>query len=402
MTGTTPAGRLAPEWTLARALGPGVVWVSRHSPSVKGFFPMEPGRSDFMSGHHLPLAGGAPVVACAGVTTPDALAFLRHAGVPTEAEVHAYRTVAEYLDVLRRLVSAGFRISSQRWHPESEIPASASLSPPSLSSDLNDKGRLAHWVPSGWFPPRRVMGVADLPPGAELLSEGPVVLKVSTPVSCGGGYGVWICRAEADVERARAAMAGQPRVVVEKHLRIRRTVCVHSVIAPDGSVHLAGTAEEIVDAAGHWQGNWLDAEGDRVPASVLETVRKVLEKASAAGYRGMAGIDTAYPEDGPPLLLDLNFRINGSAAAAWFRASIARTRGARAIRCRNYSFDGGFRGLLDRLEPAVERGALIPLCLYDPAACEMGGLSRANVLLAGSSRESVSEEDGRLRASGLG
>jgi hypothetical protein len=362
---------------------------------------MEPGRSDFMTGNHLPLAGGAPIVACVGVLTPDALAFLRRAGVPTEADVHVYRTVAEYLEVLRRLVSAGFRISSQRRHPESEIPSEASLCPPSLVSDLNDKGRMADWVPTGWLPPRRVMDVADLPPAAELLSGGPVVLKVSTPISCGGGYGVWICRGEADVERARAALAGHPRVVVETYLRIRRTVCVHSVVFPDGTVQLAGTAEEIVDEAGHWQGNWLDAEGDRVPASVLEAVRGVVEKASAAGYRGMAGIDTAYPEDGPPLLLDLNFRINGSTAAAWFRASIGRTRGARVIRCGSYSFGGGFRGLLDRLGPAIDRGALVPLCLYDPAACEMGGLSRANVLLAGDSRESVSEEDLRLRSSGL-
>lgn len=401
MTPETPAGRLVPDWTLARALGPGVVWVARHSPTVRGLFPNDPGRSDFMSGNQIPLAGGAPLVACVAAMTPDVLAVLRDAGVPTEAELHPYRTVSEYPEVLRRLIAAGFRISSQRRHPESEIPASASLAPPSLVSDLNDKGRMDRWVPPEWLPPRRVMNLEELPGAEGLLSGGPVVLKASTPISCGGGYGVWICREHADVERARAALAGQPRVVAEKHLRLRRTVCVHAVIAPGGAVHLAGTAEEIVDAAGHWQGNWLDAEGDRVPAAVLDAVRGVMEKASAAGYRGLAGIDVAFPEDGPPLLLDLNFRINGSAAAAWFRGSLERTRGARVIRCRGFSFDGGFREFLDRLRPAIDGGSLVPLGLYDPSAWEMGGLARANVLLVGPSRESIREEERRLLSTGL-
>jgi hypothetical protein len=49
----------------------------------------------------------------------------------------------------------------------------------------------------------------------------------------------------------------------------------------------------------------------------------------------------------------------------------------------------------------MERGALIPLGLYDPAACAAGGLARLNGILAGPSREAVREEERRLAAQGL-
>ena len=49
----------------------------------------------------------------------------------------------------------------------------------------------------------------------------------------------------------------------------------------------------------------------------------------------------------------------------------------------------------------MERTALIPLCLYDPAACAAGGLPRLHGILTGPSREAVREEERRLAAEGL-
>jgi hypothetical protein len=87
----------------------------------------------------------------------------------------------------------------------------------------------------------------------------------------------------------------------------------------------------------------------------------------------MAGIDVAFPEDGPPRVLDLNFRVNGSTAAAWLRGSIERREGVESMRLRSWACERGFRDLLRIARRAMERRTLIPLCLYDPATWSVGG-----------------------------
>lgn len=57
--------------------------------------------------------------------------------------------------------------------------------------------------------------------------------------------------------------------------------------------------------------------------------------------------------------------------------------------------------MLRVVRAAVGRGTLIPLSVYDPDACEMGGRARVGGLLLGASRAEVLEEDRRLAAEGL-
>jgi hypothetical protein len=397
-----PSARLAPSLTLVDLFGPGVVYVSRRSPNLHGWAPTAPGYVDYQAGNQLTIAGQIPYVASAGVVTPRALALLADAGLPVEADLHVYRSSSEYLDLLRRLSARGLRHATQRPHPEEEIPPAASLIHPDLQRNLNDKGRMADVVPAAWLPPRRLLEVSRLPSAEDLLAGGePVVLKAATPLPSGGGHCVWICRTPADVEVARAALLRERLVVVEEFLRIRRSVCVHAVVLPDGTARVSGVAEEVCGADGRWLGNWLDAEADALPAEVLDVVLQIVRAAAARGYRGIAGIDVAFPENGPPRVLDLNFRVNGSTTAAWLRDGVQRERGLGSMRLRGWACQRGFNELLRIARAAMERGALVPLCLYDPAVCEAGGLSRLHGILTGPSREAVREEERRLSAEGL-
>jgi hypothetical protein len=228
----------------------------------------------------------------------------------------------------------------------------------------------------------------------------PVVLKAATELPNGGGHGVWICRTAEAVERARDALAAERRVVVEEFLHLVRSVCVHAVVYPDGSSAVIGVAEEVC-RDGRWLGNWHDPLGDNVPPSVLDIVAGIVTSAAALGYRGIVGIDVALLEDGPPRVLDLNFRVNGSTAGAWLRASIGPARGMSTIRGRTWMGRHGFAAMLRVVRAAVDRGTLIPLSLYDPDACEMGGAARVGGLLLGKSRAEVQEEERRLAAEGL-
>ena len=363
--------------------------------------PPAAGHVDFQTGLQLGVAGGVPFVACAATVTPEARAVYAEAGLPVNATLHVYRSTREYLELLARLTRQGLRLASQRVHPDEEIPPGTALVAPSLLRNLNDKGWMAEIVPREWLPARRTITVAELPAGRSLVAPGrPVVLKAATELPSGGGHGVWICRRAEDVERARAALAAEPRVVVEEFLDIVRSVCVHAVVYPDGSSALIGVAEEVC-REGRWLGNWHDALGDNVPQSVLDVVAGIVASASIQGYRGIVGIDVALLEDGPPRVLDLNFRVNGSTAGAWLRASIEQARGRSTIRGRTWTGRHGFAAMLRVVRAAVDRGTLIPLSLYDPDACEMGGAARVGGLLFGGSRAEVQEEERRLAADGM-
>jgi hypothetical protein len=396
---TPPA--LTPHPTLADVLGPGVAYVPRRSPNLHGWSPPAAGHIDFQTGLQLGVAGGVPYVVCAATVTAESLAVYAEAGVPVTTTLHVYRSSREYLELLSRLTGQGLHLASQRVHPDEEIPPGASFVAPSLLRSLNDKGRMEGIVPPEWLPSRRTITVAELPAGLSLVAHGrPVVLKAATELPSGGGHGVWICRTAEAVERARAALATERRVVVEEFLEIARSVCVHAVVYPDGSSALIGVAEEVC-RAGRWLGNWHDALSDNVPQSVLDVVAGIVASASTLGYRGIVGIDVALLEDGPPRVLDLNFRVNGSTAGAWLRASIEPTRGMSTIRGRTWTGRHGFAAMLRVVRAAVGRGTLIPLSLYDPGACEMGGAARVGGLLLGGSRAEVEEEERRLAAEGL-
>jgi hypothetical protein len=286
-------------------------------------------------------------------------------------------------------------------HRDDEIPPAASHAAPDLLRRFNDKGRMEDLVPADWLPRRRTIPVAALPHAEGLLAEDQrVVLKAASERPSGGGHGVWICRTEAEIEAARQALTVEPRVVIEEFLDIAMSVCVHGVVYPDGSSELCGGAEEIV-RDGHWLGNWHDAEGDQVPEAVLAAVSAIVARSALLGYRGIVGIDVALLEDGTWRILDLNFRVNGSTAGTWLRASLERTRGARVLKGRSWIGRHGFDAMVPAVRAAVRRGTLVPLGLYDPDACSMGGFARIGGLLLGASRDDVREEEARLLREGL-
>jgi hypothetical protein len=391
---------MRPIITLAELFGPDVVYVPRRSPSLHGWSPMAPGFVDFQTGHQLPVAGGIPYVACAGVATPDIRAMYAHAGLPLEAELHLYRTASDYLELISRFRAARMRLAVQRVHPAAEVPDALGVVPLRLQQDLNDKGRMADFVPSNWLPARSVVEVKNLPPSSDLVGAGdPIVLKAASRVPNGGGHCVWICRTADDVECARRALAVESLVVVEEFLKLRRTVCVHAIVLADGTVCVAGMAEEVSDGA-RYLGNWLDREADAVPREAIDMVERIVGTAACRGYRGIVGIDLAFLDDGSLKVLDLNFRVNGSTAAVWLRDGPGAGRPAACMRLRGWTAAEPDT-LCRAARRAIDRGVLVPLGAYDPTACAMGGVPRLHGLVLGATREAVAEQEERLANDGL-
>jgi hypothetical protein len=398
-----PRGRrLGSAPTLRDVLGEGVVYVPRPSPAMPGWTAPARAFLDYESGEQLTIAGGAPYVASTGVVTPVALEVLAEAGVAVDAEVHPYHSLAEHPAVLRKLMDRGLRLALQRVHPAAEAPAASCSVRPALLASLNDKASVSDLVPSEWLPARRVVRLDKLPPAEKVLGQGPVVLKAAGAVPTGGGYGVWVVRTPEEFKDAREALSEERLVVVEEFLPIARSVCVHAVARPDGTVAPCGVTEEVV-ASAKWTGAWLDPAADDVPAPVVDTALGIVSTAAARGWRGIASVEVALlADDRSPKVIDLNFRVNASTAAAWLRAAVERERGARAIRLRRFTVRGAvFTELVRLTREAVARGSLVPLCLFDPDASATSGVPRLTALVIGPSREAVEEEERRLSSDGL-
>ena len=138
------------------------------------------------------------------------------------------------------------------------------------------------------------------------------------------------------------------------------------------------------------------------PAAVVDVGREIAERGAAAGYRGIAGFDVAAAADGRVLVLDLNFRVNGSTPGLLYRPAIEELRGPCAIQLRTLRDRRGWASLRTALEGFVESGHVVPLASYDPAADGGDAPARASVLLTGRSREDVDRTLAALRAAGLG
>jgi hypothetical protein len=179
-----------------------------------------------------------------------------------------------------------------------------------------------------------------------------------------------------------------------------RSVCVHAAVLPDGSVVPLGCAEQVCDDLGRYRGNWIDA-ASAVPEDVTAAVLAIVREAARRGYRGLAGVDVAFASDGRVVVLDLNFRSNGSTAGVLLRDDLLRRRGARVVRFRSWHADGDFAALRRAADPAIARGTLVPRTGWDPAASGLGGPARMSGFLLGDAREQVAEEEARLARAGL-
>jgi len=113
--------------------------------------------------------------------------------------------------------------------------------------------------------------------------------------------------------------------------------------------------------------------------------------AAARGYRGVAGFDVARTADGRLVLLDANFRFNGSTVALLLAESL----GAPVVRSAGWSFDGPFESL-ERLLRG-ERGHFVATGFWDPPR----GAPSLTGLVHGASREEVAARLRELERGGF-
>jgi hypothetical protein len=386
--------------TMGEIYGHGLIYAPRAHPRTCDWIPRDSAMLDGLTGGQLTVAGGMAVVCSRGVTTPLGLELLADAGLRTGSSIHTYRDEEDAIEIAAELAASGRKIVVQHIYPDGVLNEGGMWIEGRLLSYLNNKANLAELVPAEHVARREVIAVEkffDDGPTREL----PVVLKVATELSTGGGADVAICRTGEELQAARARFAGCGRLVVERCESVVRDVCLHFAVMPNGTSQYLGFADQDIDENGRYRGNWISL-GSKLPEEVVEIGLETVERGAKLGYRGLLGIDIVGTEDGRWVVMDLNFRVNGSSAAVLLAPSIHRMMGACLLHLRSFTCEGGFAKLVAIARTAQRSGRLIPLASLDTTlSAHVGRPARLSALVVGDSKAEAHQVEADLAASGL-
>jgi hypothetical protein len=385
---------------MAEVYGPSYVYAPRAHPKTCDWINRDPALLDALTGYQLSITGDMAVVCSAGVTTPPGLELLAEAGVQLAASRHLYRSEQHAIEIATRFAERGTKVVVQFIYPDGVLNDSALWIDPRLLAYLNNKANVGELVPAAHVASRRVMNSKTFF-GRGAAQHFPIVLKVATDLSNGGGFDVAICRTIDDLAAAHKRFAGCERLVVESWQSILRNLCLHYAVMPDGTVRYLGFADQDIDANGRYRGNWISL-GSTLPREVTDIGLAVVTRGALLGYRGFVGIDIAETDEAHWVVLDLNFRVNGSTAAALLAPAIQQAVGPCSLHLRGFTCDAGFMRLLTATRSALRRGSLIPLSTFDPtSAGHQDQPSRLSALIVAESQAGAHRIETELVASGL-
>jgi hypothetical protein len=383
---------------MAEVHGPGHVSVPRAHDAACEWLSNDPVMLDMLTGGPLAVAGEMPVVCSEGYNQPAGLDLLALAGIavpPNRFHFRAGEAMAALAEAAR---DPAVKLVLQHVYPGDSWPSERCWIEPALLAWLNNKASLPALVDPDNTPERRVVDRADYLGGRPKL---PVVVKVVTNHSNGGGRGVVVCRTDADLDRARQIFGETDQVIVEEMIEIIDNPCLNFAIMPDGEVRYLGFAGQEVSAQGEHLGNWIEA-GASLPQSAVAAAAVPVRKAAARGYYGLAGVDIAFARDGRLYVLDLNFRSNASTSPVLFAPAIAQRGRGATMHLRRLQGAIGAAELAKLLTPFVRSGRIVPLSLFDAEAAGYADRpASARVLVVGAGRADVLATEAELASVGI-
>lgn len=353
--------------------------------------------SDALTGGQLSLTGCLRVLCHRGVATDHVLGLVTQAGFGCEGQRILYDGEDEY-----RVLLAGCKpgtVIFQHAHPPVAADPGLSCIPHCTLTALNNKSNLATLAPASATPHRQLIPASG-PAAAQRWARlpVPVVLKIPSHHSLGSGEGVRICHDKASLRSALDDFAQAKAVIAEEFVEIRENWCVQFACLPAGRVQYLGAAEQIIDRDGRYLGNWISAA--EPPQAVIDLGREIAARGAARGYLGIAGFDIVAAADGRILVLDLNFRVNGSTAGLLYRDSLRDLHGPVEIMFRTLRDSRGWGHACETVAEHIGAGRILPFAGYDPAPGS-GAAARMSVLATGPTRGDVAGTMTSLRRHGL-
>ena len=380
-----------PEMTLSDFYPADCVFNTRSSFRSFGWLPGDLLGSDFRTGGALTINGTLPMICSAAVCSARTNRIFEAAGLPDRTHQIIFQNEAEYETVLADCQQRKQPVIFQHQHPEEEWPRELYWIDPDLLGQLNNKACLSEFVPEEYLPERTVLPVSELSTFLRFESTRPLVLKGAANMPSGGGQAVAIIRTDQDLEKARDSLSIGEQFVAEKFLSIEENYCVN--YATDGQqTFLLGGSDQISNEAGRYSGNWISLVR-RPPAEVIQVGFEIMRKVASRGYVGVAGFDIIRDSCGKILVIDLNFRLNGSTAALIWQNSLLSRSGSKAVgRVIRWGFQQDVDSDFSLLQELIDSDWFFPLSIYDPQASQYGfDEVRVMGILFGASRYQIEQ-----------
>ena len=398
--GSSTNARWYPLLTLSEVYGPRHVYAPRAHWQTSQWIVPDTSMLDGITGNQLCVLGNMPIVCSAGVATAAWVELLTEFGFDAPDSIHTYSNAEDAIEQAKQFATSGYKVVVQHVYPEGVIAEKDFWVKRQLLSYLNNKANLAELVPTANMASRELMKPeAFFGNGAGRRL--PIVLKVCTDYSTGGGADVAICRTAEELSIAKERFRGCELLVAEKLEEFVRNLCVNYAVLRDGSIRLLGFGEQDVDEMGRYRGNWF-WPGWSVPAEVVELGTKIVKQAATSGYRGIAGIDILKSKDGRWVVLDLNFRTNGSTTPVLLAPTVWHQLGPCYLHFRSFVCKGGFELLIETARAALKSGNFVPLGALDARAARHADKpSRVWALVVGESQADILRVERGLAQRGL-
>ncbi|MBD3672551.1 MAG: ATP-grasp domain-containing protein [Planctomycetaceae bacterium] len=378
-----------PEFVLSDFYPANCVLNSRHSFQSFGWLTANLPGADFRTGAALTINGSLPVICSAGVCSPRTNYIFELAGLPENSHRIIYQNQSGFESLLDECQRRKQSVIFQHQFPEQERPRELYWIDPDLLGHLNNKAYLHEFVPEPYVPERTIFPVSELSTFLSVEATRPLVLKGGANLPTGGGISVCIIRTDQDLEKARERLQIGEQVVAERFLSIEKNYCVN--FGTDGQqVRLLGCCEQITNESGQYSGNWLSLV-DQPPAEVIEVGYEIMQTAAKRGYVGVAGFDIVRESSGKILVIDLNFRLNGSTPGLLWQNRVLTRSGSRSVgRIVRLSFPLDVDPEFTLLRELTASGWFFPQVIYDPEVSQ-NPLEEVRVLgiLFGHSRDQV-------------
>ena len=386
--------------TLDALYPPETFLAPRREDAGPAWAPAEPHMTEFMTANLIACAGQLPMLVQKAAMSPAGLAAMERSGVRIGSAIEVYGSPDDYRLAIERRRRHGETVAYVHC-PEGGRPDDA---PMLVGSErlrfLNDKRNIAQLAGAENAPARRLVDLTD--PADRATLKCPIVLKVATDGPSAGGLDVAICRGRRHLERALSRFSHAGTAIAESLVDAVQNWCIQYAVLPDGAVRDVGASEQVCLRNGVHAGNLLAADRSP-PPEAMSLGRAIAAEGSRLGFRGVCGFDILIDRGGKPLAIDLNFRPVSS--TAFVHEMLRRRAGsgvgglARLAFCRS---DCRLETMIERCEPGLRDGWLVPLATFDPEHGGLGtGPARLRVAILADDRRMLHRREAALAAKGI-
>jgi hypothetical protein len=365
---TSIPNTLLPSHTIESLYGQGYVYNPKLFSEDYSHFSSDVLSLEALTGRELSVAGDVPVICHAGTVTEPALRLLRKAGLKVPASLYTYSSEDDYLALLQQLEHLNKKVIFQYPHPTEKVSRELHWVDPDVHAYLCDKRSIPDLVPSGHYPKRKMMSLAEI---LEEKLQLPLVLKSGDGRPTSGGCGVMLVHDEQQLNSVDEAFCDLSKIIVEEHIEYDENISVHYAVNSDGEIRFLGRSEQIVNEEGCFRGSWISVDIDEKIAPIAETGYWVMKRIADNGYVGVAGFDVLIKGESF-YFIDLNVRFNASTCGLLLYRDIQRNYGKSVMRLCNLEWTSSFDDLVPVVEKYMDSGEFVPVGFLDADYVQCG------------------------------